>query len=98
MHKLYPQPYLPQGSQGPAVKFLQQLLIAGGYNDAIIADGFYGAETAKGVQAFQRKALIDDDGNFGPDTRAKWLECHGLDVNKIPRSKGSRDTQLPPGR
>ncbi len=84
MSKLFPE-YLPPGSKGPAVMFLQLMLQAGGYNsEAIVADGDYGDETAEGVRQFQRQVDLDDDGAFGPDTRAKWLEKTGLDVNAIP--------------
>lgn len=84
MNKLFPE-YLPPGSKGPAVVFLQMMLQAGGFNkEAIIADGDYGEETAKGVRQFQTEVGIDDDGAFGPETRRHWLEMTSLDVDEIP--------------
>jgi len=88
MEKLFPQPYLQKGSKGPAVVLLQVMLFLLGYNEAIIPDGDYGEETAKGVIAFQRGAGIDDDGHFGPATRQAFEEVTGLDVNEIPSLEG----------
>lgn len=80
--------FLNQGSSGPAVRLLQLLLIMGGYNSvAIIPDGDYGEETAKGVRLFQDAVGFngaDVDGNFGPATRKVFLEWHRINVNAIP--------------
>ena len=60
----------------------------GGYNSvAIIPNGDYGEETAKGVRLFQRAAEFKDadiDGHFGPETRRAFLEWHRIDVDEIP--------------
>ena len=97
MKKLFPQPYLQSGSFGPAVVVLQAMLICLGYNSKkIIADGDYGEETKQGVIDFQKALKLEPDGNFGPNTRAAFLEKTGIDVNRIPKIKGRMATYLTP--
>lgn len=97
MKKLFPQPYLQSGSFGPAVVFLQMLLVLLGYNDEkIIVDGDYGEQTKEGVILFQKEAKLEQDGNFGPDTREACLKITGIDVNEIPKIKGKHAIYLSP--
>jgi peptidoglycan hydrolase-like protein with peptidoglycan-binding domain len=90
---LFPQPYLPVGSKGPAVVVLQLLLLALGLNPQILPDGDYGEETQAGVKKLQDSVGIETDGDFGPETRAKLLEETGVDVNIIPALDG--ETLIP---
>lgn len=97
MKKLFPKPYLQSGSFGPAVVMLQVMLICLGYNSKkIIADGDYGEETKTGVMAFQKVVKLEEDGNFGPNTRAAFLEKTGIDVNKISKIKGKNAIYISP--
>jgi len=80
--KMFPT-YLNIGSKGPAVKLLQFLLMVQGRNPAIIPDGEYGEQTAKAVCLIQVEAGIEADGNFGPQTRAAFLDQTFLDVDEI---------------
>ncbi len=91
---LFPQPYMPPGSKGPAVIVLQLLLLALDYNDDIVPNGEYDEPTVKAVRAFQDEWSLEADGCFGPDTRAKFLAVFGVDVNVIPDLNG--ETTVPP--
>lgn len=91
---LFPQPYLPYGSKGPAVMVLQLMLKLMGYNfDKLITDGDYGDETKTAVQLFQSDYNLEEDGDFGPDTRAIFFRETGIDVNEIPALVG--ETSIP---
>ena len=57
-------PLLRSGNSGPAVFNLQTLLSAHGF-DCGSADGVFGPETRAALTAFQRKAGLDADGEFG---------------------------------
>jgi len=61
-------PTLTIGSQGPAVRHLQQLLIDDGA--AMVADGFFGQKTASAVRAFQTAHGLTADGVVGAATWA----------------------------
>ncbi len=90
---LFPQPYLPIGSKGPAVIVLQLMLKALDLNSGLIADGDYGEMTAGAIRQIQEDAGIEEDGNFGPDTRKAFLDEYGVDVNAIPDLSG--ETSVP---
>lgn len=60
---------LQEGSSGPDVTVLQQLLAQKGFSPGTI-DGQFGPGTRAAVQAFQRSVGLDDDGVVGPDTAA----------------------------
>jgi hypothetical protein len=64
---------LKRGDSGEAVKRLQQVLVAAGFN--IFADGDFGAKTETAVKEVQRRNGLDDDGIAGPVT----LKVLGLD-------------------
>jgi peptidoglycan hydrolase-like protein with peptidoglycan-binding domain len=80
--RLFPE-YLNKGSRGPAVVVLQIILLARGYNPQIIPDGEYGEQTALGVKQLQTDLRVDQDGHFGPATRAALLKESALDVNSL---------------
>lgn len=67
-------PVLRKGSEGEAVKTLQRLLLALGYEMKSAsgkkygADGSFGGATEEAVKAFQRAKGLDDDGVVGKNT------------------------------
>ena len=60
-------PVLKRGSQGSAVKNMQEMLNALGY-DCGAADGIFGAKTERGVLAFQAAEGLATDGIAGEKT------------------------------
>lgn len=63
---------LRKGSRGTQVKVLQWLLSLNGYNIGTV-DGIFGANTLKGVKAYQVAKGLDADGVVGKNTWAKLL-------------------------
>ncbi|MSR71258.1 MAG: hypothetical protein EXS50_01100 [Candidatus Taylorbacteria bacterium] len=100
MNKLFPK-YLPPGSRGSAVKFLQQLLQAVTIDgvelstDNLIADGDYGDNTTRLVKELQGMLEAPEDGHFGPDTRRALLKKTGIDVDAIYATPGEDLTIIP---
>ena len=64
------QPTVSYGSSGEAVRKLQELLNARGY-DCGRVDGLFGAKTKAAVQAFQEANSLASDGIAGPLTWSK---------------------------
>jgi peptidoglycan hydrolase-like protein with peptidoglycan-binding domain len=71
-------PALRQGSRGEGVRVLQLALLDLGvampnstHNGASLPDGVFGAETLRGVMAFQRANGLVADGIVGTHTLAK---------------------------
>jgi peptidoglycan hydrolase-like protein with peptidoglycan-binding domain len=60
-------PTLKEGSKGVAVRGLQRMLIARGFDPGEI-DGRFGAKTKAAVNAFQSDHGLDVDGIVGPKT------------------------------
>jgi peptidoglycan hydrolase-like protein with peptidoglycan-binding domain len=69
-------PTLREGSKGPAVKELQNLLKAKGFNPGPI-DGAFGPKTKAAVLSFQRAKGITVDGIVGPQTWGKLKGAGG---------------------
>jgi len=88
-------PFLNVGSHdtdndGP-VRFLQRLLIAKGCAvEGFVADGEAGPKHGESIALFQREQGLEQDGNFGSETRAAWERETGLNVDLIPSSDDSR--------
>lgn len=61
------KPTIRRGSRGPAVRVLQESLIALGYNPGPV-DGIFGPRTEAAVKAFQADRKIKVDGIVGPVT------------------------------
>ena len=62
---------LGKGDQGSAVEEMQKMLIACGYSCGDCgADGIFGNDTLKAVEAFQRAAGLSVDGIYGPKSKA----------------------------
>lgn len=80
---LFPRPYLPPGSKGPAVVVLQLMLKVAGFNSAIYPDGEFGEQTAFAVRSFQESVGIEADGCFGPATRAAFHQHYGINVDTL---------------
>ncbi|MBX3468738.1 MAG: peptidoglycan-binding protein [Planctomycetes bacterium] len=59
-------PSLRRGDTGPAVRALQNALVAAGHPVAV--DGVFGGETDRGVRAFQTAQRCSVDGVVGPET------------------------------
>jgi len=60
------EPLVRQGSQGPAVIRLQQLLRAQGHR--LEVDGIFGPKTRAAVVAYQQRHGLQVDGEVGPQT------------------------------
>ena len=69
---------LKRGMSGDDVEALQKRLNALGY-DCGKVDGDFGANTERGVEAFQRAAGIEVDGKFGQES-LKALEAREADT------------------
>ncbi len=74
--------YLREGSTGPKVTELQQLLKAKGFNPGPI-DGVFGAGTIKAVISFQKFNGLEADGVVGPQT---WKLLSAAPTPKEPPS------------
>lgn len=59
---------LKQGNRGPEVTNLQEKLVQLGFLPKNTATGYYGPQTVKAVQAFQRKHKLSPVGSLGPKT------------------------------
>jgi len=69
-------PTVREGSKGPAVRELQTLLKAKGFNPGPV-DGAFGPKTKAAVLAFQRSRGIAVDGVVGPQTWGKLKGAGG---------------------
>jgi len=74
---------LKEGSTGAAVQALQERLITLGYLNGT-ADGYYSAETANAVRAFQRDQGLTVDGKAGTSTLAALSSAQGSDTSDNP--------------
>jgi lysozyme len=75
------KPLLARGTSGEAVKQLQELLIAKGFDPGPV-DGIFGPLTQAAVEAYQTDRQLEVDGIVGPQT---W---GSLDAPHPSRSKG----------
>ena len=72
-----PVTYLQIGSKGEAVKKMQKMLIACGYNcGADGADGDFGSNTQIALREFQKAAGIVIDGVYGPKSETALLAAY----------------------
>ena len=72
-------PILVKGMEGEAVKAMQQLLIAKGYEmPRYGADGEFGAETENALLLFQEDMNLVPDAKCGPDTWSALLGLTGV--------------------
>lgn len=69
---------MAEGSQGPMVHMLQQMLQDHGISTDV--DGLFGPETKQSVQAFQDEAEIAVDGMVGPQTMMAMSQRMGQDM------------------
>lgn len=78
-NSLIPTVDLRLGSQGEAVKRLQQYLIYEGSYSGSLISGYYGSLTQEAVRKFQVKYGITPAGGYvGPQTREKMKQLVGL--------------------
>lgn len=62
---------LRKGSKGEAVRTMQQMLIACGYNcGSTVADGSFGNNTRNALMRFQGDHSLSVDGVYGPKSHA----------------------------
>ncbi len=80
------EPTLKKGSEGQAVKDLQEALAALGLAPGA-ADGVFGKKTEDAVKAFQTLKGIDADGIVGPIT---WINIDEADQSEPVLKKGSK--------
>ena len=73
-------PLLKRGASSPLVTRLQSRLIELGYLTGT-ADGNYGADTQKAVQAFQKNNGMVQDGKAGNETQAKLYSADAVAAN-----------------
>lgn len=66
-------PILKKGSKGEAVKTIQRLLNVLSYSCGTV-DGIFGANTEKGVKAFQKASGLTQDGVVGRQTWSDLLQ------------------------
>ena len=66
-----PEGTLRLGSSNKDVRPVQDLLVQQGYLESNYADGYYGMNTARAVEAFQRDAGLTADGVAWPQTRER---------------------------
>lgn len=83
------EPTLKRGSEGTAVRDLQDALTQLGFDPGPV-DGIFGARTEAAVKAFQRAHEIDADGIVGPIT---WRNIDEADQSEPVLRRGS--TGLP---
>lgn len=83
---------LTQGSYGPDVVALQNVLAEAGFFTDVV-DGVYDATTAEAVKRMQEALGVHRDGAFGPQTQAAYnfaiLSGSGLFSSDSVREKGS---------
>lgn len=82
VQRLFP-PYMERGSAGGAVDMLHMLLDSFGLGEDIVPDLEYGEVTEQRVRDLQTRLGVEQDGKFGPGTRAALREKHGLNVDLI---------------
>lgn len=73
-------------TQGPSVFIVKCLLLGTPFDEgyALNTDSCLGFKAT--TMNFQRAHGIDPDGNFGQDTRLKFYEDYGINLDKIPHS------------
>lgn len=72
-------PLLRKGMKSDAVKAMQQLLLARGYNLPLYgADSYFDEETENALLLFQENMALKPDGKCGPDTWSALLGLTGV--------------------
>lgn len=89
-HDTASQPYLREGSNGSAVRNLQQELMQMGYNvGSTGADGIFGKDTYNAVRQFQTDHHLGRDGIVGPQT---WAALNSYQSSAPKYSSGASPT------
>lgn len=82
-------------SHGGAVTILKILFFGTKYYDRDYEINFvYCNGLVRVIKRFQKIHGIEEDGNFGPDTREKFKEEFGLDVNAVNRNIFARESVI----
>ena len=80
------KPVLREGSQGEAVKELQELLLRS--NVYVVVDGIFGPQTKHAVEFFQYKMFLVEDGIVGDKTWRSLYQRAPVDMPVL--RKGSK--------
>ena len=87
-------PVLRQGSRGPAVRDMQQLLKSQGFDPGPI-DGDFGPGTEVAVMRFQSENGLDADGIVGGDRQHQRPHLHERHLVEARRRSGGGDVPPP---
>lgn len=83
--------YLQKGDSGDAVKEMQKMLIGCGFscgNSGV--DGSFGGDTEKALFAFQAFYGLEQDGKYGPASKAKLVSVYnGKTAASVPEKKST---------
>lgn len=80
--------YLAYGDTGSDVKEMQNMLIVCGFNcGSCGADSSYGNATVEAVKSFQKAYGLEQDGTYGPITKAKLTEVYTAKKNAVADTK-----------
>ncbi len=90
----HPHSFLRNGSSGPQVEELQQMLKAAGFDPGPL-DGKFGPQTRAAVLAFQQAKSIQVDGVVGPQTRAALLGLPPVPPGGVEPSGGAEPASVP---
>ena len=89
VHATSSPPTISEGATGPAVRWLQYLLVRRTLSDNHQIDGIFGSVTKSAVEEFQGEAHLSVDGIVGPAT---WGALGGDGPQPPTLSQGSRGT------
>jgi murein L,D-transpeptidase YcbB/YkuD len=90
VHSKDTQEYMDPGSRGPHVNVFVAIFYSLGYGSSFEREGLvFDEDFTQGgfmvsiIVDFQQEHGLSTDGGIGKETRAKLLEIHGIDLNKI---------------
>ena len=83
--------YLQKGDSGDAVKEMQKMLIGCGFScGSSGVDGSFGGATEKALLAFQAFYGLEQDGKYGPASKAKLVSVYnGKTAASVPEKKST---------
>ena len=83
--------YLQKGDSGDAVKEMQKMLIGCGFScGSSGVDGSFGGATEKALLAFQAFYGLEQDGKYGPASKAKLVSVYnGKTAASAPEKKNT---------
>ena len=83
--------YLQKGDSGDAVKEMQKMLISCGFScGSSGVDGSFGGDTENALLAFQAFYGLEQDGKYGPTSKAKLVSIYnGKTAASVPEKKST---------